>query len=72
MLFFIVSSQANIRNTFFAQSSPRHREVGVWRWHGQTDRQTHGHRDSMTESAQWANSLKIPHTGDTESLGVCG
>ena len=25
----------------------------------QTDRHTHGHCDSMTESAQWANSVKI-------------
>ena len=25
----------------------------------QTDRQTNGHRDSMTESAQWADSVKI-------------
>ena len=24
----------------------------------QTDKQTNGHRDSMTESAQWADSLK--------------
>ena len=30
-------SQANIRNTFFDQSSPRHREVGVLQGHGQTD-----------------------------------
>ena len=28
--------------------------------HGEgTDKQTHGHRDSMTESAQWADSVKI-------------
>ena len=26
---------------------------------GTKDRQTDGHRDSMTESAQWANSVKI-------------
>ena len=26
---------------------------------GQTDKQTNGHRDCMTESAQWANSVKI-------------
>ena len=25
----------------------------------QTDIGTHGHRDSMTESAQWADSVKI-------------
>ena len=24
-----------------------------------TDKHTHGHRDSLTESAQWANSVKI-------------
>ena len=28
--FLIVSSHANIRNTFFDQQSPRHPEVGVW------------------------------------------
>ena len=40
--------------------------VGQWEaskkiaWGGdtQTDRQTDGHRDSMTESAQWADSVK--------------
>ena len=52
----------------------------------QTDRQTYGHCDSKTESAQWANSVKICdqikrkltfskrkilYTGDTESLNVC-
>ena len=26
---------------------------------GDTDVHTHGHRDSMTESAQWADSVKI-------------
>ena len=26
--------------------------------HRRTDVQTHGHRDSMTESAQWADSVK--------------
>ena len=26
---------------------------------GQTDKQTYGHRDSMTELAQWADSVKI-------------
>ena len=46
----IVSSQANIRNTFFDQRSPRPSGVGVLQWYGQTDRQTHGHCDSMTES----------------------
>ena len=32
--------------------------------HRQTDRQTDGHRDSMTESAQWANSVKSHHNKD--------
>ena len=37
---------------------------GLKKMHGegtntQTDRQTNGHRDSMTESAQWADSVKI-------------
>ena len=27
-------------------------------WHKQTNKQTDGHGDSMTESAQWANSVK--------------
>ena len=29
--------------------------------HRQTDKQTDGHGDSMTESAQWANSVKIKY-----------
>ena len=49
----IVSSQANTRNMFFKQKSPRHPKVGVSRWHRQTDKHTHGHGDSMTNSAQW-------------------
>ena len=28
-----------------------------------TDRQTYGHRDSMIELAQWADSMKIPALG---------
>ena len=44
----IVSSQTNIRNAIFDQRSTRPPEVGVG-----TDRQTHGHGDSMTNSAQW-------------------
>ena len=38
----------------------RPREGGVSQWHGQTDRQTDRHRNSMTESAQWADSGKNP------------
>ena len=44
----IVSSQTNIRNAIFDQRSTRPPEVGVSRWH----RQTNGHGDSMTNSAQ--------------------
>ena len=36
----IVSSQPNIRNTFFDQSATRPPEEGVSRRHKQTDRQT--------------------------------
>ena len=49
----IVSSQTNIRNAIFDQRSTRPPEVGVSRWHRQTHRQTDGHGDSMTNSAQW-------------------
>ena len=39
-------------------------EKNCTRWHGQTDRQTNrqtgGYGDSMTESAQWADSVKNP------------
>ena len=45
----IVSSQTNIRNAIFDQRSTRPPEVGVSRWH----RQTNGHGDSRTNSAQW-------------------
>ena len=43
----------------------------------QADSQTHRHmthrnRDLETESAKWADSVKILDTEDTESLGVCG
>ena len=52
-----MSSQANIRNTFLDQKSPQHPEVGVLQGPPQTDRQadrqTDGHGDSMTNSAQW-------------------
>ena len=49
----IVSSQTNIRNAIFDQRSTRPPEVGVSRWHRQTDRHTDGHGNSMTNSAQW-------------------
>ena len=51
----MVSSQANIWNTFFDQRS---QQVGLLPWRKQTDQQTDGHGDSMTESAQRANSVK--------------
>ena len=51
----IGSSQANIRNMFFYQRSPRYPEVGVLRRHKYKD----GHRDSMTNPAQRAESVKI-------------
>ena len=48
-----MSSQANIRNIFFDQKSPRHPEVGVSLWPRPTD----GHGDSMTELAQRTDSV---------------
>ena len=39
---------------------------------GQTRKQTDGHRNSMKESAKGRFFEKIPHTGDTKSLNVCG
>ena len=53
-----MSSQANISDTPFDQKSPGHPEVDVLNCHRQTDRHTYGHGDSMTESAQLANSIK--------------
>ena len=47
-----------IWNTFFDQRSPRPPEAGLSRCHKQTNRQTDGHCDSMTEWAQWADSVK--------------
>ena len=55
-----MSSQANISDTPFDQKTPGHPEVGVLRRHKQIDRQTNGHRNSMPELAQWADSVKIP------------
>ena len=49
-----VLSQANISDTPFDHRSQRHPEVGVSRRHGQTDKRG----NSMTESAQRADSVK--------------
>ena len=54
-----VSLQANISNKPFDQKTPGHPEVGVLNCQRPRDRQTDAHRNSMTESAQWANSVKI-------------
>ena len=58
----IVSSQTNIRNTFFDQRSPWPLEVGVSRRHRladrQTDKQTDGHRDSTGLVEQLPNDLR--------------
>ena len=68
----IVSSQANIRNTFFNQRSPRPPEVGFFCRHRQTDTQTDRHGDSMTDPAQRAESVKITTNNGKEAdkLGV--
>ena len=50
-----MSLHANNRNMPFDQKSPGHREVGVLNCHKSTDR----HCDSMTESSQWSNSVKM-------------
>ena len=47
----IISLQANIRNTFFDQKSPRHPEVGVLGWRRQTNKHTDGHGNSPTDPA---------------------
>ena len=58
--FLIVSLQANIRNYFFDQGSPQHPEGGVLpSADRQTNKQTEGHGDSMTELAQRADSVNI-------------
>ena len=54
----IVSLQPNISDTPFDQKSPRPPEEGVLNCHTHTDRQTDGHRNSMTELAQWTDSVK--------------
>ena len=55
----IKSLQANISNMPFNQKSPGHPEVFFFNCHRPRDKQTDGHRDSMTESAQCANSVKM-------------
>ena len=42
------------------QRSPQPPEEGVLNCHKPTHRQTDGHGDSMTESAQWADAMKMP------------
>ena len=37
-----------------------------------TDRHTYGHRDSMIESAQWADSMKIWMALYLSGCGGCG
>ena len=48
-----------MRNMFFDQRSPRHPEVGVSQWRRQTEKQTDGYSNSMTESTQRADLVKI-------------
>ena len=52
--------QAIISDTPCDQRSPQPPEVAVLRWRKQTDRQTDGHGNSMTESAKRADSVKKP------------
>ena len=68
--FRIVSSHDNIRNTFFNQKSPQPPEgcFATSQTDKQIERQTDGHRDSMTESAQWANSVKLMSGGCNSAL----
>ena len=54
-----MSLHANISNMPFDQKSPWPQEEGVLNCLRQTDWHTDGHGDSMTELAQWANSVKI-------------
>ena len=37
-----------------------------------TDIHAYGHGDCMTDPAQRAELVKIPHMGDTDSLDMCG
>ena len=57
--FLIVSSQANITNTFFEQKSSRHPEVGVSQWHRQTNTQTNRWRlyDWICPEGQFSENL---------------
>ena len=54
----VLWSQANISNTFFNQKSPRHPQVVVLRWHGQTHRQTDRNGNSITYPSQRPESVK--------------
>ena len=54
-----MSSHANISDTPLDQRSPRPPKEGVLNSHGHTDRQTDGHGDSMTELAQWGDSVEM-------------
>ena len=59
----MLSLHANISDTPWDQRSPRPPEEGVLNCHRHTDRQTDtqtdGHGDSMTESAQWGHGRKV-------------
>ena len=67
----IVSFQAKIRDTPFEQKLFAPPEVGILQWHTHTNTHTDGHGDSLTKSARLVDSVKILHTGDTESLNLC-
>ena len=57
----VVSLHANISNMPFDQRSARPPEECVLNCHKQTDRQTDGHRDSMTESADSVGRFSENH-----------
>ena len=57
-----MSSHDNIKRTRFDQKSPQHQEEVVWICRKQTNKQTDGHCNFMTESAQWADLVKIKET----------
>ena len=62
LLWKIVWSQANIRNTLFNQTSPRHPEVGVLRLHRHTHKQTDMATLWLTrprEPSHWKILIKI-------------
>ena len=54
-----MSSQVKISDTHLDQKFFQPPKMGVLQWYGHTDRQTDGHRDSMTESVQWTDSEEI-------------